>query len=304
MKMKFQFASFTLAVAFTLVAAAQDEDGALAVALGPVVATQPLREQAAKNGTASDLDILVRGVEAALTAELSNNDSPFSLIGGNVGANLYKKIVVDQKSPTTSDGEEEVQYGLSVEITAFADAKMGPLQSGGLTIVQREVTVMASAIMHDVGKMRAAIAVPSVTATAKRTNQVRSATELSGVEGQGAILIGEAQKDLAKKLAAGLLEAYYKFPAYILNVDGSEVTIDQGQVWCKETDVLTVYGPPVAVETATRGKMKVSKTKMIPGKKVGTLTITDVFPDSARGTFSGTGNAEVDGVVFSKKAGK
>mgnify|MGYP001132739385 CR=1 FL=1 len=89
----------------------------------------------------------MRGVEAALTAELSNNDSPFSLIGGNVGANLYKKIVVDQKSPTTSDGEEEVQYGLSVEITAFADAKMGPLQSGGLTIVQREVTVMASAIM-------------------------------------------------------------------------------------------------------------------------------------------------------------
>lgn len=303
MKMKTRIA-ITLAVTLALTAVAQDEDGALAVALGPVAATQPLREQAAKDGTASDLDTLVRGVETALTAELANNDSPFSLIGGNVGANLYKKIVVDQKSPTQSDGEDEVQYGLSVEITAFSDSKTGPTQSGGLTIVQREITVMASAIMHDVGKMRAMIAVPSVTATGKMTNQIRSAAELSGVEGKSSILIGEAQKDLAKKLAAGLLEAYYKFPAYILKVDESEVTIDQGQAWCKEGDVLSVYGAPEAVATSSRGKVKVTKTTMIPGKKAGTLTITDVFPDSARGTFTGAGVAEIDGVVYTKKAGK
>lgn len=296
--------AITLATSLALITTAQDEDGALAVALGPVVATQPLREQAAKDGTASDLDTLVRGVETALAAELTNNDSPFSLIGGNAGANLYKKIVVDQKSPTQSDGEDEVQYGLSVEITAFSDSKTGPVQSGGLTIVQREITVMASAIMHDVGKMRAAIAVPSVTATGKMVNQIRSATELSGVEGKSSILIGEAQKDLAKKLAAGLLEVYYRFPAYILRVDGSEVTIDQGQAWCKEGDVLSVYSAPGAVEVSSRGKVKTTKTKMIPGKKAGTLTITDVFADSARGTFTGAGSAEIDGVVYSKKTGK
>ncbi len=304
MKIK-KLIAFTVAAAtLAMPAVAQDEDGSLPVALGPVVATQALREQAVKDGTESTLDILVRGVETALTAELSNNDSPFSLIGGNVGVNLYKKIVVDQKSPTESDVEDEVRYGLSVEITAFADAKTGPLQSGGLTIVQREITVMASAIMHDVGKMRAAIAVPSVTATGKRTNQIRSSTELSGVDMQSSILIGEAQNDLAKKLAAGLLEAYFKFPAYILKVDGSEVTIDQGATWCKVDDTLSVYGPPEAVETATRGKVKASKIKMIPGKKAGTLTITDVFSDSARGTFDGSGAAEIEGVVFTKKAGK
>lgn len=170
--------------------------------------------------------------------------------------------------------------------------------------MQREITVMASAIMHDVGKMRAAIAVPSVTATGKMVNQVRSAAELSSLEGKGSILIGEAQKELAKKLAAGLLEAYYKFPAYILRVDGDEVTIDQGQVWCKEGDVLTVYGPPEAMDVPSRGKIRTTKTRMVPGKKAGTLTITDVFEDTARGTFSGTGTAEVDGVVYTKKAGK
>lgn len=304
MKIK-KMIAFTLAAAtLALPAVAQDEDGSLPVALGPVVATQALRDQAVKDGTESTLGILVRGVETALTAELSNNDSPFSLIGGNVGANLYKKIVVDQKSPTESDGEDKVRYGLSVEITAFADAKTGPIQSGGLTIVQREITVMASAIMHDVGKMRAAIAVPSVTATGKRTNQIRSANELSGVDAQSSILIGEAQNDLAKKLATGLLEAYYKFPGYILKVEDDEVTIDQGQAWCKEGDILTVYGPPEAVETSTRGKVKASKIKMIPGKKAGTLTITDVFGDSARGNFEGSGTAEIDGVVYTKKAGK
>lgn len=293
-----------LAASLAMPAVAQDEDGALPVVLGPIIATQALREQAVKDGTASTLDILVRGVETALTAELSNNDSPFSLIGGNVGANLYKKIVVDQKSPTESDGEDEVRYGLSVEITAFADAKTGPTQSGGLTLVQREITVMASAIMHDVGRMRAAIAVPSVTATGNRTKQIRSAAEIVGMDEQSSILIGEAQKDLAKKLAAGLLEAYFKFPASVLRVDGNEITIDQGEAWCKVGDRLTVYGPPEAIETSARGKVKVSKTKMIPGKKAGTLTITDVFNDSARGTFEGSGIAEIDGVVYALKAGK
>lgn len=304
MKIK-KLIAFTLAAAtLALPAVAQDEDDSLPVALGPVVATQALRAQAVKDGTESTLDILVRGVETALTAELSNNDSPFSLIGGNVGANLYKKIIVDQKSPTESDGEDEVRYGLSVEITAFSDAKTGPIQSSGLTIVQREITVMASAIMHDVGRMRAAIAVPSVTATGKRTNQIRSANELAGVDAQSSILIGEAQSDLAKKLATGLLEAYFKFPAYIINVDGDEITIDQGQAWCKVDDKLTVYGPAEAVQKSTRGKMKASKIIMVPGKKAGTLTITDVFGDSARGSFDGAGAPEIEGVVYTKKAGK
>ena len=303
MKIK-KLIAFTLAAAIALPVVAQESDGALPVALGPVVATQALREQALKDGTASTLEILVRGVETALTAELSNNDSPFSLVGGNVGASLYKKIIVDQKSPTESDGEDTVRYGLSVEITAFADSKTGPTQSGGITLVQREITVMASAVMHDIGAMRATIAVPSVTATGKRTNQVRSDAELAGVDEQSSILIGEAQKDLAKKLAAGLLEAYCKFPGSILRVEGSEVTIDQGEAWCKVGDVLSVYGPPEAVETSVRGKMKATKTKMIPGKKVGTLTIKDVFGDSATGAFEGTGTAEIGGVVYTKKTGK
>ena len=282
------------------VALAQGDEDSIGIAMGPVVATAPLLEKAKADGNADVLNILVRGVETALTAEMSNNDSPFSLVGGNIGANLYKKIVVDQKSPTESDGEDEVQYGLSVEITAFADAQTGPTQSGGLTVVQRELTVMASAVLHDVGKMRAAIAIPTITATGKRTNQIRSANELAGVTKQNDILIGEAQKDLAKKLAKGLLEAYFKFPAEIAAVDGDEVTIDQGMAWCKAGDVLTVYGPPTAVEKATRGKIKKSTTVMMPGKKAGTLKITDAFGSMSRGTFTGEGAAEVGGVVYKK----
>jgi len=303
MKTKKLTAFTIVAMMLAVPAVAQDGDGALPVALGPVVATKALLEQANKDGTASTLDILVRGLETALTAELSHNDSPFSLIGGNVGANIYKKIIVDQKSPTESDGEDEIRYGLSVEITAFSDAKIGPTQSGGLTLVQREIAVMASAVMHDVGRMRATIAVPSVTATGKQTNQIRSAAELAGFDTQSTMLIGEAQKDLAQKLAAGLLEAYYKFPAAIIQVNENELTIDQGEAWCKVGDVLAVYGPPEAVEMSTRGKMKASKIKMIPGKKAGELTITDVFGDSARGTFAGAGTPEIDGVIYTKKAG-
>lgn len=283
-----------------VVAVAQESEDTIPVAIGPVVATKAVQEMAQKNGKGDVLNALVRGVETALLAELSNNDSPFAMIGGNVGANLYKKIVVDQKSPTESDGEEEVQYGLSVEITAFADAQTGPTQSGGLTVVQRDITVVASAILHDVGKMRAAIAMPSVTATGKRTNRIRSANELAGVGDQSDVLIGEAQKDLAKKLAAGLLEAYFKFPAYIIKVDGKEVTIDQGKAWCKVGDVLTVYGVPTPVEKATRGRIKKATTVMIPGKKAGALTITDAFGTSSRGTFTGEAAAEVDGVVYKK----
>jgi hypothetical protein len=288
-----------LVLAGLAAAAAFAQEGAsMAVALGPVTATKPVLEKAAKDGNADVLDILVRGVETALTAELSNNDSPFALIGGNVGANLYKKIVLDQKSPTESDGEEEVKYGLSVEITAFADAKTGPTQSGVLTVVQREITVMASATLHDVGKMRAEIAT-SVTATGKRTNNIRSQNELAGVTVQNDILIGEAQKDLAKKLAEGLLKGYFDFPAYIIKVDGNEVSIDQGQAWCKVGDVLTVYGAPISGEVTTRGRVKSAKAVALPGKKAGTLTITDVFGGTSRGTFAGNG-AEVDGVVYKK----
>ena len=304
MKIKNTLTCAIIASMLAIPAVAQEEDDSLPVALGPVVATKALLAQAQQDGTSSTLDILVRGLETALTAELSNNDSPFSLIGGNVGANLYKKIIVDQKSPTETDGEDEVRYGLSVEITAFSDAKIGPIQSGGLTLVQREITVMASAIMHDVGRMRAAIAVPSVTATGKQTHQVRSTAELAGLDMKSTILVGEAQKDLAQKLAAGLLAAYYKFPASIVQVDEDELTIDQGEAWCKVGDVLAVYGPPEAIEMPTRGKIKTSKVKMIPGKKAGELTITDVFSGLARGTFAGTGTPEVDGVVYAKKAGK
>ena len=298
--MKMKKTIIMMLAAVVAVGAVAQNDDTLPIGVGPIVAIDAIKEKAKKDGNAEVLNIIVRGLETALTAELSNNDSPFSLVGGNIGANLYKKYVLEQKSPTETDGEDIIRYGLSVEITAFTDVKIGPVQSGGLTVFQREITVMASALLHDVGAMRAAIAIPSVMASSKSTYNVRSVTELNGVIAQSDMTIGEVQADLAKKLAEGLLKAYFKFPAYILDVDGDEVTIDQGSSWCKVGEELNVFGPPTAVETATRGRIKQSTVRMMPGKKVGTLTVTDIFGNMSRGTLKGTLPAEIDGVVYKK----
>ena len=292
---------FPVLASFAVLAmcARADEDDLLPVALGPVVAIKPVLEKAVADGKAITLETIVRGLETALTAELSNNDSPFALIGGNVGANLYKKIIIDQKSPTTSDGEEEVQYGLTVEITSFTDSIIGPVQRSGISVVQRDLTVTASAIMHDVGLMRATVAIPAITATGKRTNSVRSNEEVKGAIAQSDAAIGELQANLARQLAAGLLTAYYKFPAYVIDVNDDEVTIDQGKAWCQVGDILTLYDPPSEVIASTRVRIKQERKITVPGKRIGTITVTDVFGTASRCKLNGL-SGQINGIAYKK----
>jgi len=190
-----------------------------------------------------------------------------------------------------------VRYGLSVEITAFSMVTPYKVVRNGETFATAEVTVMASAVVHDIGPMRATFAVPLITATGTETHLVQSDAEFRAFIEISDLFVGKAQADLAKKLAAELLKAYYDFPAYIVQVKDNVVTIDLGQSWCKKGDVLTVFGPPTEEEIPQRGNTQHTRKITIPGDEAGTLTITHVFGDISRGTFKGNGKPVLGGYV-------
>ena len=90
-------------------------------------------------------------------------------------------------------------------------------------------------------------------------------------------LLQDFIKETAENLAEELVKNYYKGPALVIRFDDGEVTIDRGEGWCKKGDVLTIRGPAEVKES--RG------TKItIPGKKLGEMKVTEVFPGYAMGT--------------------
>ncbi|MDR3229462.1 MAG: hypothetical protein LBT53_08665 [Puniceicoccales bacterium] len=280
---------------------AEDGDGSIGIAMGPVTATKPVLEKASQDSkNRNTLQTIVRGLESDISAHFSNNESPFAIIGGNVGANLFKKIVVDEKLPVEDGEQENVKYGMSIEVTNFMDSTLKS-EAAGFNTWSRKLSVSANIHLHDIGKMRAVIAVPSLNAVSEKRFNVRKAGDAKQLESYTDDMIRDVQQQIVKQLANELLKAYYKFPGYVVKTDGVMVTIDQGVKWCKVGEKLIVYGPPEEREKATRGRLKVTKSIKVHGPRKGIMTVTEVFPDTAVCTAAGI-TGIVEGCIVEKSS--
>jgi len=287
----------TIAIVGNLITSATfAQDDSIGIVLGPVTAIAPIQEKARQDGNKNTLDIIVRGLASNVPAHFSNNDSPFAIIGGDLGGNLYKKIFVDEKWDADDLGQDNVKYGMTIEVTFFNDVTLDTSKSG-INSWTRTVSVSATIHIHDVGKMRGVIAVPDLNAETNVTLRVRSRGEAKQLEGYTANMIRDVQQNLAKQLTEKLLEAYYKFPGYVIKSDAGVVTVDQGEVWAKAGDTLTVYGPPEETTKNSRGRLTTTKSIIVPGPRLGTLTVTEAFPDTLHCKVDGTFEVPVESVV-------
>ena len=255
------------------------EEDEIVVAFGKVGATPALEAKAKKDGTLDNLNVLFEGLEAVVGSQMTEN-SPFTMLGGREGWAVYDSIAHKQQFEPADPIPDSVKFGLAIRVSGYDEQKRNKRQNG---FVQEALQIKATMTVTilEAGSMKQGV---SATFSSEKTSEGYRGREGGEVTDSVGALLQDLMLDMAEKSVKKLVENYYKSPAYVIGFEDGEVTFDRGEEWkIKKGDTLFIYAPAEEKTIRGRDKLKTETKAMVRGKKLGTLTVTDVFQGHARG---------------------
>ena len=195
--------------------------------------------------------------------------------------------VVDPATAAQKGKIKGLQYMVVISVDGFLDERteLDAAAAGLKSIKGRRVQLSCVANIFDCST-GAALESPNFQSEVRDTTDVRNSESDNQGERLDELMVKIARQTAEK---AALRVADVLFPAKVMLVDGTTLTINRGEdLGLKVDDVWDLYGPAKEVADPDTGKL----TK-IKGKKIGSVKITTVDAETSQGELVGAAGVEV-----------
>jgi len=280
-------------MAAVLVALSVQAQSRETIAIDAVKPTEALKGDMAKRLLSTPLNRVVEALDRHLITSVTSSRK-FTVVGRQDLKAILSEQDLGQSGIVAVDSAAEqgaikgAKYKLVTVVDSFQEESARARFDDGEKL-KRRFQVSAQATVYDTSTGEVLDA-SNIQVEKVEVLSVEASEQSSDQGGRTDEMMPLIARELADKTTARLVAVL--FPAKVIDVDGTTVTINRGEGFFKVGDVAQAFSPGRTVVDPDTGE-----TLKIKGKPAGSIRITSVDPTTSQGEIDAEGNVKVGSQV-------